>query len=72
MTKCRKSRIYEQVGDNKLVTCRLPKGECAYQGEKFNSSDSPKEYVICDKKGSARKTTKEELLQRELFQGSTY
>lgn len=55
MKKCEYSFIYEQVGDNKLITCRLPKGECGYQGKTFNSSANSTKYVICNKKGLAKK-----------------
>ena len=56
MKKCGNSFIYEEVGNNKLVICKLAKGGCVYQGGSFNSSSEPIEYIVCHEKGLAEKT----------------
>ena len=64
MKKCSYSFIYEQVGDNKLVSCNLPNRECVYQGKTFNSSANSEKYIVCNKKGLAEKTTENEFYQK--------
>ena len=65
MKICRHSFIYEQVEENKLVACKLPKGECLYQEESFNSSADSKRYIVCNEKGLTEKTTEKEHWEKE-------
>jgi len=64
MEQCEHSFIYEQVGNNKLVVCKLPKGECIYQGGTFTSSSDSKKYIVCSEKGLAKKTIEEKIFRR--------
>lgn len=65
MKKCEYSSVYEESGNNQLVTCELIKGGCVYQGKEFNSSSATKKYIVCNEKGLATMTTKEEHLGKE-------
>jgi len=64
MEKCKYSFVYEQVGNNKLVTCNLPIGECIYQDGEFTSSSDSKKYIVCSEKGLAEKISEKEIVKK--------